>query len=256
MIEVPDGSIYIWMYKQGLKHTPLDELEHAIWNAGKDIRPKDYANYRNGWDRSDRCEDNYSSTRLHPAPPTPSMAFISKPWDEYPVHPYKNLPEIDRRWVPVGASGKPMIQWSRCCMYKWDALNVIGQQTLAENMWNTQMIVIDCDGDHGNGLDMETIDFLWQYSNQTHMLSKRKMICEYDGYESSMDFRPASFHLTFRVGKIIPTMHFPWCGIDIIGNKTNSLRYRKDKVWNGLEPLTMTPTIWADLQNYVRRRQR
>lgn len=255
MIEVPTGSIYKWMYSEGLKHTPLDELEREIYAAGKEIRPKDYANYQRGWERSDRCGDNYNSTRLHPAPPTPSVAFTSKPWDEYPVHPYRNLPEIDKRWVPVGPDVKPMIKWSVNCLYKWDAESVLGMASLAENMCMTQMIVVDCDGDHGYGLDMETIDYLWQYANRTHLLSKRKMICEYDGYESSLDFRPASFHLTFKVDRLIPTMHFPECNMDIIGNQTNSLRYRKDKVWNGLEPLTMTPTIWTDLQDYVRRRR-
>lgn len=255
MIEVPSGSIYIWMYVMGLKHVPLEELEHAIRQAGKSIRPKDEQNYWNGWYRSDLYlgDGRNDVIQLRPPRRPPSNLFLVTPWDEYPPHPYRGLPEIDQRWVPINQLVKPMIKWSEGCMFKDKAEDYFGCVSLAENLKGTQMIVVDVDGDHEDGrLLMETIDHMWKYSNITHTLSKRKMICEYNGYESTADFRPASFHLTFKVDRLVPTMHFPEVGLDIIGNRVNSLRYLKDKVWNGLEPLTMTPTIWTDLQEFIR----
>ena len=53
MVEVPQGSIYFWMYEMGLKHVDLDEIRIACYSAGKNIRDKDFQNYWNGWYRSD-----------------------------------------------------------------------------------------------------------------------------------------------------------------------------------------------------------
>ena len=65
---------------------------------------------------------------------------------------------------------------------------------------------------------------------------------------------PASFHLTFAVDRVIPTMHFSKAHMDIVGNKENSLRYLKNKIWNGIEPLPMNEAIWDDIKSYVERR--
>ena len=250
--EVPDGSIYKWMYIQGLRGVPLEEVEHAVMAAGKSIRPKDYLNYENGCANRDSKSD---LTRIKPRPKTPTNLFLITPWDGYQPHPYLKFPEIDQRWVPCSKENKPMIKWKKQAMFKDQAEDYFGMTYLAENLKGTKFIVIDCDGDHDDELDMETIDFLWKYHGLTHALDKPKTISEYKGYELSLDFRPASFHLTFAVDKVIPTMHFPEAKIDIIGNQRNSLRYYKNKVHNGLQPLTMDATIWQELQDYVRYRK-
>ena len=256
MIEVPSGSIYTWMYRMGLYLIPLEDIEREVRRAGKDIRKKDYDNYFNGVRNSyfKNGDTHNGNTPLVYTPP-PATAFTVKSWDEYPMHPWAGLPEIDQRWVPIGENGKPLIQWSKGCLYRKQAEEFPGMVSLAETLKWTQMIVIDCDGDHGEKLDMKTIDFLWKYGSMTHKLDKPKLISEYNGYERTMDFRPASFHLTFKVDRVIPTMHFPECSMDIIGNKCNSLRYLKNKVSNGLQPLTMDATIWNDLVNYVKDRR-
>lgn len=257
MIEVPSGSIYIWMYVMGLKHVPYKDVERAVYDVGKDVRPKDYDNYWRGFYNSDLYygEGESDLTLLNPRPEPPTSLFLVTPWDEYPAHPYIRLPEIEQRWIPCNQLNKPMIRWKQRAMFKDEAERYFGMQYLAENLKGTKMIVIDCDGDHSDTLDMETINFLWRYHDMTHAMDKPKTISEYDGYETSLDFRPASFHLTFAVDKVIPTMHFPDVGIDIIGNRKNSLRYYKNKVHNGLEPKVMTPTIWRELQEYIRYRK-
>ena len=50
-------------------------------------------------------------------------------------------------------------------------------------------------------------------------------------------------------------MHFPEAHIDIVGNRRNSLRYMKDKRWNGLQPIEMTDEIWHELQEFVKNRK-
>lgn len=258
-VEVPDGSLYFWCFSQGLKHVALAEVESAVRCAGRELRDKDVRNYWEGWYRSDLyrsdAKDDIFMLKRGKRPPTPSSSFLTTPYADYPMHPYNGLPEIGQRWVPCNADNKPMIKWGEGCMSYEDAQAWPGQVYLAENTKGTRFIIVDCDGDHGDTLDFRTISRLSHYMNLTHCLSKPKDICEYEGYEETNLHQPASFHLTFTTDRIIPTMHFPYAGIDIIGNRANSLRYRKNKIWNGLEPIPMTEDIWLDLQKYVESRR-
>ena len=133
-----------------------------------------------------------------------------------------------------------------------DAKAMRGCVYLAENTKGTRQVIIDCDGDHSSDLDLETILFLSRYMDRTHCLMKPKALREYEGGpDSSM---PASYHLTFKTDKVIPTMHFPDAHIDLIGNEKNSLRYWKNKKWNGLQPVELTEDIWNDIIGYAERR--
>lgn len=245
---VPDGSIYLWMYRQGLKGASLNEIEHAVRACGKDIRQKDYENYWNGYLRSDKHKSILEFHRSSKKKP-----MLDTKLDEYPMLPCAVDPTD--KWVPCTEHGKPMIKWSRGCMRKVDAMAMLGCKTLAENMYNQHFIVIDCDGDH-DYLDLKTIAFLDRYKDFTHALSKPKSLVEYnEEVPASMYTMNASFHLTFRTDRIIPTMHFPNAHIDIIGNEKNSLRYLKNKVWNGKKPIMLTNEIWNELQGYIRKRE-
>lgn len=257
-MDVPGDSIYMWMYTQGLKHVPLRTIEYECAATGKEIREKDYRNYWNGYYRSDLYTSGTWANlfKFKKRADTPSTAFTGKPYSGYPIHPYLRLPEVENRYVPCDGSNKPMIRWGKGCMTQVDATSMLNQVYLAENLAGTKLIVVDCDGDHDKGrLDMDVIDFLWKYSGITHTMSKPKAIADYEGYQHTDDIRPASFHLTFRVDKVIPTMHFPWCHMDIVGNMHNSLRYFKDKQWNHVPITDMTPEIWDDLRRYVERRR-
>jgi len=253
MIEVPDGSIYFWMYEQGLKHVNLTDVEFAVLQAGKHVRDKDRENYWNGYFRSDLYhgkgnEDIFLLTRQKERVlGNASQEFFSTAYYDYPDHPYGNSkPEIGNRWVPCNKDNKPMIKWSKGCMTIADAIAYKDQIYLAENLKGTRFIVIDCDGDHGNELDLETMYFLNRWRQETHCLVKPG--AEFQGV-------PVSFHLTFKVDKIIPTMHFPYAHIDIVGNRRNSLRYWKNKQWNHIEPDEMTWQRWQELQEYVKYRK-
>ena len=259
-LKVPDGSIYFWMFNQGLKHVPLDAIEVACRMRGKEIRPKDEENYWNGYYRSDLYlghgkDDVFKLTKSHRGMHVQSIEFLTTPYHEYPEHPYLGMPEIEKRFVPCNKDNKPMIKWGNGCMDLSDALAVMGQVYLAENLKGCKFIVIDCDGDHDEELDTETIAFLYRFSNITHMMSKPKLINQYEGYEDTKCTVPASFHLSFMVDRVIPTMHFPWANIDIVGNRANSLRYFKNKVWNGLPPTLMTDELWSRFQEYIKYRK-
>ena len=260
MVDVPSGSIYFWMYTQGLKHVMLQDILNALEHAGKPVREKDVENYWNGWHNSDLYhgdgkEDMFKLTRRKQ---TWTQGFFDTPYAMYPEHPYMGvpcMPEVQNRWVPCNKNNKPMIKWSNGCMSLADAKAMPNQVYLAENVKGCKFIVIDCDGDHGDGLDMETILFLRRYKDMTHMLSKPKSVCEYKGYEHTCDDEAASFHLTFLTTRLIPTMHFPYAGIDIVGNRHNSLRYLKNKEWNHIQPAYMTADIWQELQDYIKYRK-
>lgn len=259
MIHVPEGSLYFWCYEEGLKHHELDDVINAVRSTGRELRPKDVQNYWNGWYRSDlytgQAPGRIWSMELAQGAKTASNLFPGKSYLDYPDHPYLEMPEVEKRWVPCNQDNKPMIPWSDGCMLIEDARAKRNARYLAENMKGTKMIVVDCDGDHTDDLDFKAISFLSQFREETHCLSKPKLIPEYDGYEHLHLDIPASFHLTFAVDRLIPTMHFPEAGMDIIGNAGNSLRYRKNKTWNHVQPAEMTPEIWDMLRSYVERRR-
>lgn len=252
----PVGSIYFWMYKEGLKQAAIEDIEAACSASGIVIREKDYDNYWRGYYkhefyRSDNWERifKFQSWMDRPA----SQLFQAASYGEFPSHPFNQ--DVKDRWVPCNKDNKPMIKWGQGCMSMTDAMCYPHQVYLAENLLGCNRIVVDCDGDHDAKLDIELIMFLWKYSDMTHTLMKPKLICEYEGYEDTGLAIPASFHLTFIVDKVIPTMHFPEAHMDIVGNRRNSLRYLKNKKWNGKQPVQMTEDIWHELQEFVARRK-
>lgn len=248
----PGGSLYFWCYTQGLKHVPLDAVQAAALATGRVLRDKDVENYWNGWYRSNNYGQNSKHDMFVLKHCKEKKPFVTTPLSAYPNNPLWNQPEISERWVPCSATNKPMKKWSNGCMSKEDAEAYSHQVYLAENIKGTSFVIIDCDGDHDEKLDLELIRFLYPMTNITHTLFKPKLITSYEGYEDSGLNMPASFHLTFVTNKIIPTMHFPECHIDIIGNEKNSLRYWKNKIWNGMSPKVLTNDIWTKLQEYVK----
>lgn len=250
-IEVPQGSIYFWMYEQGLKHVQRQQIEIACGKAGVRIREKDWQNFWNGYYRSDLYgngvgnEDVFMLTRSY-CKMEPD--FFATRYNEYPIHPYNAIqyPEIQNRWVPCNKNNKPMIKWGQGCMSLADAVAYKDQIYLAENLKGTQFIVIDCDGNHGDEIDVETMAFLNRWRCCTHCITKPN--CNFNSM-------PMSFHLTFTVDRVIPTMHFPYAHIDVIGNRRNSLRYWKNKEWNHLEPKPMTEAQWNELIEYIKYRK-
>lgn len=245
-VMVPDGSIYFWMYTMGLKQVDLDEIKVACFAAGKTIRDKDYQNYWNGYYNSDLYhgrgnEDIFMLKRRNTGF---SCDFFNTEYFDYPDHPYLTLPDVQNRWVPCSKDNKPMIKWSNGCMSIAEAKAYKDQVYLAENLKGTKLIVIDCDGDHGDELDLETVYFLNRWRNDTHCLTR-----------PDEDDPAISFHLMFMVDKIIPTMHFPYAHIDIVGNRKNSLRYWKNKKWNHVSPIPMSGDRWKELQDYIKYRK-
>ena len=246
MIQLPEGSIYFWMYTQGLKHVPLSDIVLACQMAGVEIRQKDEQNYWNGWYRSDMYSGPRRSALEFGSVHAAGKNYFQLEYRDYPVHPYLGQPDPANRFVPCDKDNRPLIKWSSGCLEMDDARAYKDAVYLGENLKGCKFIVVDCDGDHGDELDLDTIRFLSQF--RTHRLSK-------PGDENTVDGMPVSFHLTFRVDRVIPTMHFPKAHVDIVGNRHNSLRYFKNKEWNGVEPIDMTDEIWDEIKSYIRTRE-
>lgn len=255
--DVPDGSVYFWMYKQGLKHVPFDQVEAAVAAKDKVLRDKDIQNYWNGWYRSDLYHGPKARSILEfDSCPRSKNAYKVFEYDEYPEHPYLDKPEIANRWVPCNEQGFPIIRWGNGCMLKSEAQAMRGCHTLAENLKGTKTIVIDIDGDHGDDIDLELIDRMWRFNEMTHVLFKDQMVMvNEDPFQAFKRYCPVSYHLTFTVDRVIPTMHFPKAKIDIIGNEKNSIRYLKRKIWNGHDPIPMTNEIWRSIMDYIKSKE-
>ncbi len=239
MEPVPEGSIYIWMYTQGLKNRDQHELAQALHIAGKETRDKDWGNYWRGISNSTGTVKQESLINF-------TTPVVRKENHDIPLTAYglANHTNPDKRWVPCNQVNRPMIKWgTEGCMTREEALAMAGCVYLAENMRDTNRIVIDCDGDHDkDNIDYETVKFLWQFSDLTHTIHRPG------------EGMPLSFHLTFITSRSIPIMHFSHAHIDIIGNKTNALRYFKNKVWNNKQPTMMTTQTWETIMDYIRNR--
>lgn len=252
---IPEGSIYLWMYRQGLKEVPISEILAECAEANKIVREKDTANYWRGVNNS-RLYRRQGKDLLD-LPQPDGGGFLGTGYSDYPPHPYSGMPEIDNRWVPCTKEGRPLIKWGKGCLPYGDAVCYPKCESLGENLKGTHLVVVDCDGDH-DGIDPEVIEALAPLMGKTHAMRKPKSVGEYECYTDSLReiaALPASFHLTFSVDRVIPTMHFPEAHMDIIGNRANSIRYRKNKIWNGREMIPMTEEIWSYLQRYVQRRR-
>lgn len=266
-IIVPEGSIYFWMYTQGLKHIPFDDIISACLRSGKIIRKKDEENYWSGYYNSDLYRRDESGKivssilSINDRFPRSSMTCFEMEWDEYPDHPYSGQPEIPNRWVPCTSDGKPLIKWGEGCLLRSEAEAYRNYGSIAENLKGCQHIVIDFDGDHDpKHLDIELASYANRLAERNHALMKPKVVSEYSGYEGmrladDMHLKPVSLHITFAVDKVIPTMHFSKAHIDIIGNQKNSIRYYKNKVWNGIQAQPMDDYMWKSLMSYIRSKE-
>lgn len=249
---VPDGSIYFWCYRQGLRGVAYSDLVLECQLNYKELRDKDIQNFWNGYYRREQTQLSVNTV-------IPQHIGVRETlnYDDLPLSPYKDMPENMSRFVPCNADNRPMIKWGSGCMTLADAQALRHQVYLAENTRGTQQVIIDCDGDHDeSNLDLETVAHLVPLISETHCLMKPKHGIDYDkNIPLVFADTPMSFHLTFYTDRTIPTMHFPAAHIDVIGNERNSLRYYKNKEWNGLAPQPMTPEIWSYIMEWVRYRE-
>lgn len=233
-------SIYFWMWRQGLKHIPWQDIVSAIAKSEHRIRPKDSANYWRGYYKSDLYTGQYNVSMINPGNDITIRPYDTMAYHDYPSHPYINMPEIDNRYVPCNKDGIPLIKWSEGCYTKSDAESFWNAKYIGENLKGCKHIVFDIDGDHNGNLFTDTIEMFKPFIATTHAMIK-----------PTSDRSITSYHLTFRVDRIIPTMHFSKAHVDIIGNKMNSIRYFKNKIWNKVEPIVMTDDIWETLKQKI-----
>ena len=234
----PNESIYLDMYRWGLKQIPIEDIERECSRVGKEIRKKDYQNYYNGFNKSRMSSDPKSVLKIIQE----TKGVLDKPLYDFKVNKFE---QPRARWVPCNEHGKPLIKWTQQELYQpEDVIYYPDSFYYAENLKHCHVIVLDIDADHGNQVDEDTLRFFNRYMNKTHCL-----------YKESYDGVPKSYHLTFYTDRIIPTVHCSWAHVDILGNEGNQLRYRKNKARNGLEPMYLTPELWDEIRTYLKGRK-
>lgn len=244
-IVVPEGSIYIWMYQQGLRGIPWERLEQELSAAGKEIRKKDEANYWNGYYKH---EFMYEGDLLGPAikEAREKKFRVHEDLGDYDLHPYLGMPEITNRFVPCNKDNKPMIKWGNGCMSRVDALSYRGQVYLAENLLRTRYVVFDLDIEHGEQRDEDLAIWAQMYLDNGGVCCHTRV---------NDDGSIASMHVTFLTDRVIPTTHHPNAKVDILGNANNQLRYFKTKEWNGVRPRMLTQEDWSLMLEYFKAKE-
>lgn len=235
---VPVESIYYWMYNAGLHGFPEQELEQMLRSYGKQIRKKDWENYQRGYSKSYfTSEALINRTPFDTSIRPKTIDFTATHLHQFPKS--INLFNYEKRWVPCSKNNKPLIQWSKNLTTYEEAIVFPDSVYLAECMYLTPYIVFDIDGDHNDVLHPDLIQHFAPLINITHALVKPN------------GSTPTSFHLTFRTNRLIPTKHFTEACIDLLGNKSHQLRYRKTKQWNHVFPALLTENIWRYFMDYI-----
>ena len=127
-------------------------------------------------------------------------------------------------FTPVFHNGKTL-KGSDRILTKEEALQYSNISYIAEELKNSNRIVIDCDS-------KETVKIFEQYLNKT---------------ESYVNEDRSSAHLVFTTDKVVPTKHKK--DIDLLGNQKFSLRnIKENKVYNNLPSIELTQNI-LDLFN-------
>ena len=247
---VPVESIYYWMYDAGLRGFPESQLEQTLISSGKQIRQKDWDNYRRGYARSyftgESVDRHLTQLSIRPK----NIDFTATHLHQFGRS--NKLINYDKRWVPCSKNNKPLIQWSRTLTTYEEAIVFPDSIYLAECMYSTPYIVFDIDGDHNDVLHLDLIEHFAPLINITHALVKQRTVSEYtQGLPKHILSLPTSFHLTFRTDRLIPTKHFPNACIDLLGNKAPQLRYRKTKQWNHVFPALLTEKIWRYFMDFI-----
>lgn len=248
---VPEGSIYVWCYKQGLRGVSWEEILSALAVHGVQPRGKDKRNWEDGMKKHLGKEYVREAQGLK----TSSLLIdkredprIIKDLSEYsPLNCNSEMYE-QTRWVPCSKANKPLVAWSEIRCTLDEARLWPGAHYLAENLKGCRWIVLDFDVDH----DPDDIDLgLREFG--------KNLLKE---YPTAALYKPdwMGFHLTYWTELDIPTKHLPHVKIDICGNSmvgtlgegtSGQLRYLKNKLSNDVDKVgRLTDEVWSKIQAY------
>lgn len=119
-MDIPDGSIYMAMYRWGLSGIEPDVVESELLSAGKDIREKDWQNY---WNGRKKHVFRTEQQKFWKQPMLPVSTLEDK------LKPYENYDRITNEWLLFERTDR----YVPCLNPLSHVLN--GQS----NVWNMQM---------------------------------------------------------------------------------------------------------------------
>jgi hypothetical protein len=224
-------DIGLTCYLEGVKGSMWDEVVQAALTEKIVLSKQHYEMHQRG---ALKHQIEARST-MPDYPPTP---FFESKLDDYPRHVFD---ENIVRFFPANEKGCKSMdgwRWSKYLLTKERAEIKAPTGLVGENLRSQPFICLDIDGDHGDEIDEELLEWANQFKGTTEV----------------WEARPTSYHIIFGVDRIIPTRHFPYAHIDILGNYTNQARFLKDKRAYGLRSC-LTESIWEEIKCYVKERK-
>jgi len=263
-------SPYFGMFKAGRLGYSIQEVAAHCTRVGIPLRAKDIQSWQDGAFKHQvsqaMFEDKLSEARSKPGAylnPTnkvgkvqyeglPSLRLANQPdFDTTKLGDLPRLPKgwrgCERRFFPCTSDNKPMMPWgwkpgfTPNLMLRADAEVLSPVGWVGFNNLYQPMIVFDIDGVGHGMIDEQVIRFGNQFRDRTMIVEDPKKV--------------GSFHIYFRTDRLIPVKHFPYAKLDLMGNAVNAAIYMKNKIWNEIEPIELTPEIWNLMQEYQRQRR-
>jgi len=261
----PGQSPYFGMFRAGVLGYPIEEVTAHCTVNGIPLRAKDIQSWQDGafknQVRQALFEQRLADGRRRPGShinPTdkvghvrvgnlPSLRLAGQPaFDTVRLQDLPRLPTgwrgCERRFFPCTSDNRPMMPWGwrpgfePNLMLRRDAEALSPVRWVGFNNLYQPMVVFDIDGVGHGTIDEQVIRFGNQFRGKTMIVEDPKKV--------------GSFHIYFRTDRLVPVKHFPHAKLDLMGNAVNAAVYMKDKKWDGVEPIELTPQIWDLMQAY------
>lgn len=237
-------SPYYAMFKAGKYGIPIDKVISYANQNGIPLRSKDLVNWDNGY-------FEYQINVLHSKPVRqisnkPQVTATGVSFDDAKLSDFAKLPQgwsgTKKRFFPCSQNNKPLQRWGWTRDYSPELYSYAEAKALSpcgyigQNMLYQPFVVLDIDGAGHGSIDNQVIQFGNLFKNNT--------MCMEDPN------KPGSFHLYFSTDRLIPTRHFVWAKLDLMGNAVNAAVYIKGKKSNGLPIAQLNEEVWELMMNY------
>ena len=255
---LPAGqSPYFGMFRAGRLGYTIEEVTSHCTMHGIPLRAKDIQSWQDGAFKNQVSQAIFEQrlaegrqrpgSRINPTSKVgqmpinlPSLRLATQPsfdtirLEDLPLLP-KGWKGCERRFFPCTPDNRPMMQWGWKPGFE-DAEALSPVRWVGFNNLYQPMVVFDIDGVGHGTIDEQVIRFGDQFRGRTMIVEDPKKV--------------GSFHIYFRTDRLVPVKHFPHAKLDLMGNAVNAAVYMKNKKWNGIEPIELTPQIWNLMQAY------
>lgn len=236
-------SAYAGMFTLGRRGVPAYIIIDHVTRLGIPLREKDWIAYQEGFAYKIGVQnDNINPYKKQP----PAWQWLlNTSFNELEMLHLTPGFDYERRWFPCSKGSEPLMSWGYNMpdrppprlTTRNEAMAMTEDGYVGQNTYGQPLVILDIDGVGHGAVDQEVITFGNQFKNSTEVWENPR--------------KPGSFHVYFETDRIIPTKHFEFAKLDLMGNKTNYAVYGKDKVSNNIPRMKLDENIWKRLQNYI-----